>query len=115
MALTIPDNSARPPENHRDLLKINSVPSWYTHSGAHGAGTHNLADLVGAHGLETIIQVDIRLVGGLMTYNNVGGLPISLVDTEWAFVPLLNSLDDIEITINGGTLEALCWGAKKGE
>ena len=104
------------PEVNRDILKINAVPNWFTKSGAPGAGSYNVATFVGAHGLEGIIQVDVRVVGGTLTYASAGGGdPISAADSEWSFIPLYNGLSKIDVTIDGGQLEVVCWGAKKNE
>lgn len=116
MPLTIPKPSPNAPENHRDILKINAVPNWFTKSGSPGAGAYNLETFVGAHGLAGIIQVDVRVVGGTLTYSSSGGGdPISAADSEWSYLPLHNGLDKIDVTIDGGQLEVICWGAKTGE
>jgi len=116
MPLTIETSSKRPPENHRELLSVNAVPNWFTKSASPGAGSYNLATFVGAHGLAGINQVDVRVVGGTMTYASAGGGdPITTLDSEWSFLPLYNGLEKIDVTIDGGQLEVICWGAKTGE
>lgn len=103
------------PEVNLEKLSLNSVPNWFTKSSTPGGGSYNLAAYVGAHGLESISQVDVRVVGSTMTYESVGGGAISLADSEWAYIPLFNGLDKIDVTIAGGDLEVICWGASKGQ